>query len=240
MVHAVREAPARTADAADLVKGSMGLAMGAGLAMKVVADRKVLAARCTAGQMAHAAREAKAAARCVAPGHEATNEGCAADRVAKDAAKDAVEDVVRVGRTRLTGLARRADRVDQAVLRGVAVDVAHARVARCAVVPRGGQKCVAHAAAASTARARRADRKVAAVRKAAPSAARARSLTVRGTIADLFAASLRRELNSTTTQGPGADARALVAFAIGCCGLKTGGDRRTTQCRRASIGSETK
>ncbi len=184
----VRVAPARTADAADLVKGSMGLAMGAGLAMRVVADRRVLAARCAAGQMAHAAREAKAAARCVAPGHEATNEGCAADRVAKDAAKDAVEDVVRVGRTRLTGLARRADRVDQAVLRGVAVDVAHARVARCAVVPRGGQKCVAHAAAASTARARRADRKVAAVSKAAPSAARARSLTARGTIADLFAA----------------------------------------------------
>jgi hypothetical protein len=184
MVHAVREAPARTADVADLVKGSMDLAMGAGLATQVVVDRRVLAARCTAGQMAHAAREAKAAARCVAPGHEATNEGCAADRVAKDAAKD----VVRVGRTRLTGLARRADRVDQAVLRGVAVDVAHARVARCAVVPRGGQKCVAHAAAASTARARRADRKVAAVSKAAPSAARARSLTARGTIADLFAA----------------------------------------------------
>jgi hypothetical protein len=183
---------ADVADVADQVKGSMGLAMGAGLATQVVVDRRVLAARCAAGQMVHAAREAKGAARCAAPGHEAMNEGCAAARVArgvaKHAAKDAVEDVVRVGRTRLTGLARRADRVDQAVLRGVAVDVAHARVARCAVVPRGGQKCVAHAAAASTARARRADRKVAAVSKAAPSAARARSLTARGTIADLFAA----------------------------------------------------
>ena len=183
----VRVAPAWMADAADQVKGSMGCAMGAGLAMRVVADRRVLAARCAAGQMAHAAREAKAAARCVARDHGVTTAAtatCAAARVARGVAKD----VVRVGRTRLTGLARRADRVDQAVLRGVAVDVAHARVARCAVVPRGGQKCVAHAAAASTARARRADRKVAAVSKAAPSAARARSLTARGTIADLFAA----------------------------------------------------
>jgi hypothetical protein len=167
MVHAVREAPARTADVADLVKGSMDLAMGAGLATQVVVDRRVHAARC------------------VARDHGVTSAGCAADRVARDVAKD----VVRVGRMDLMGLARHVDRADLVGPRGVAVDVAHARVARCAVVPRGGQKCVAHAAAASTARARRADRKVAAVSKAAPSAARARSLTARGTIAEQVAAS---------------------------------------------------
>ena len=155
------------ADAADLVTGSMGLAMGAGLAMRVVVDRRVHAARC------------------VARDHGVTSAGCAADRVARDVAKD----VVRVGRMDLMGLARHVDRADLVGPRGVAVDVAHARVARCAVVPRGGQKCVAHAAAASTARARRADRKVAAVSKAAPSAARARSLTARGTIAEQVAAS---------------------------------------------------
>lgn len=138
--------------------------------------------------MVHAAREAKAAARCAAPGREATNEGCAAARVATGVARHAAKDVVRVGRTRLTGLARHVDRADRVGPRGVAVDVAHARVARCAVAPRGGQRCVPHAAAASTARARRGDRKVAAAPKAAPSAVRARSLMARGTTADLFAA----------------------------------------------------
>ncbi len=159
MVHV---APAWKAGVADLVKSLAGLAMGAGLAMQIVVDRRVLAARCAARQMAHAAREAKAAARCVARGHEVTIARCAAARVARG--------VVRVGRTHFTGLARRADRVDQAVLRVVALGVAHARVARCAVVPRAGRRCVAHEATASTARARRAVRKVVAAPKAAPSA----------------------------------------------------------------------
>lgn len=186
-----REAPAWKAavvDVADQVKGSMGLAIAAGLAMKVVVDRKVLAARCTAGQMAHAARAAKAAARCADRGHEATIAGCAADRVARGVAKHAAKDVVRVGRTRLMGLARHVDRADLVGPRGVAVGVAHARVARCAVAPKAGPRCAAQAAVALMARARRADRKAAAVPKVAPSAARARSLTARGTIADLFAA----------------------------------------------------
>lgn len=170
MVHAVRVGPAWKADVADVadqVKGSMGLAMDAGLAMQVVVDRRVLAARCAAGQMVHAARAAKAAATCVAQGHEVTIVRCAAARVAKDAAKDVAGNVVRVGRTRLTGLARRAEGADRVDLRVVAMGVAHARLVRCAAVPRGGQRCVARAAKASTARARRADRKFAAVRKAA-------------------------------------------------------------------------
>lgn len=191
MVHAARVDPAwmaGVADVADQVKGSMGLAKGAGLAMQVVVDRRVLAARCTADQMAHAAREAKAAARCVARDHGVTTAAsatCAADRAAKDVAKDAA----RVGRTRLTGLARRVDRVDRVGLRGAAVGVAHARMVRCAVVPRAGRRCVARAMVALMARARRAVRKVAAAPKAGPSAVRARSLMARGTIADIFAAS---------------------------------------------------
>lgn len=179
-------------DVADQVKGSMGLAMAAGPAMKVVVDRKVLAARCTAGQMAHAAREAKAAARCAARDHGVTTAAsatCAAARVATGVAKHAAKDLVRIGRTRLAGPARRAEGVDRVGPRVVATGVVHARMARCAAVPRAGRRCAARAVVASTARARRAVPKVAAVPKAAPSAARARSLTARGTIADLFAAS---------------------------------------------------
>lgn len=52
MVHAARVDPAwkaGVADVADQVKSSVGLAKDAGLAMQVVVDRKVLAARCAAG-----------------------------------------------------------------------------------------------------------------------------------------------------------------------------------------------
>jgi hypothetical protein len=166
------------ADVADHVKGSMGLAMGAGLAMRGVVDRRVHAARCAAGQMVHAAREAKAAARCAGRDRGVTSAGCVARGVAKD--------VVRVDRMDLMGVARHGDRVDP---RGVAVGVAHARTARCAAAPRAGPRCAAHAAVASTARARRAARKVAAVPKAGPSAVRARTLMARGTIAEQVAAS---------------------------------------------------
>ncbi len=185
MVHADRVVLAWKAGVVDLVKDSMGLAMGAGLAMRGVADRKALAARCAAGQMVHAGREAKAAARCVARDHGVTSAGCAAGRVARGVAKDAAKDVVRVGRMDLMGLARHGDRVG---LRGAAGGVVRARMARCVVVLRGGRRCVARAMVDLTARARHAARKVAAAPKAGPSAARGRSLMARGTIAEQVAA----------------------------------------------------